>query len=822
MQERQRMEETKTKRWENWIGIVILAIGAGILAAALYVVGFQPSGGDMWGHLYKSQTLYEQLQTGNLYPLLDLRWYNGIQLFRYWGPFSYYIMSGMLFLSQGNIVHAYYLFAAFVFFFGGLPWVLWGNYMNRRVLGTVFGVLWFFMPETIRIYFCAGNLPQMTTTTMVPYLIFFLWLFVRKEKNKAAIGLYIGMFLMTITHLMVTALMGLSAFLFLAIDEIRNKAFRRKFLALCVMVTGIVTAGIWVLPSLKGGMVTTEQSGDSVMSTLIYPLTTSLNPFNRVWGERDSFYFGLGIVILCVLGILLARGYKKAGFIFALIILVFTTPATYPILSKLPFSQLFWMTRFTPMVYGFFFCSMLEWERLKKKYCVVAMAILVLDLIPSFAVTQFGVITPDDTIADITKLRDMTSQRAAVMDISSYGSYPSYGVCAGKDGVSYTYGWSWQGANTGDNIVLLNEALEKENYLYLFDRCLELGNDTVLIRKIYVGKNGGSEEDMLQAASRVGYKLQEETTGAYLFKKETPEQFGVVSTYTGCVIGKYANAMTTLYPCFEVGHSEQLDDYTVEELSQYEVIFLTGFTYKDKEAAEELIRRLDAKGIRVVIDSTHIPSDERTKQQTFLEISNQPIHFTKRYPALQWNGQKVQTGAFSGEDTEFNTGYISSIDHVTGTFEMGDRELTFLGYKEDLPNVQFLGLNLMYYAEETRDRNVINLLNDVLQVSDEQLPKREYVPIQMVFTGNILTIASPKDNVNTTIAYQDTFDSEQEISDRNQLLVVEKGITTITMEYPLLKPGLIVSLTGVAAFVLCLFILYGGYDAVRRKWRSVS
>ncbi len=788
------------RNWKNFIGFLVLLVGAMILAGVLYAMQFQPSGGDVYGHLYKSQTLYEQIKEGNLYPLFDPKWYNGIQLFRYWGPFSYYIMSGLLFLTNGNVLHAYYLLAAFVFFFGGIPWVLWGNYLNRRGVGTIFGILWFFMPETVRIYFCAGNLPQMITTTMVPYLIFFLWLFVRKKEKKAAFGLYIGMFCMTLTHLMVTAIMGISAFLYLAIDEIRNKDFKRKFVALCIMVTGILSAGIWVLPSLKGGMVTTEQSGDSVMSTLIYPLSISLNPLNRILGTRDDFYFGISVVLLSVLGILLARGHKKAGFIFALIILALTTPEIYPILSKMPFSQLFWMTRFTPMVYGFLFCSMLEWNRLKKKYCMVAVFILVLDLIPSFAITKFGVITPEDTIADIQTLQAMTSQRTAVMDISSYGSYPSYGICAGDDGVNYTYGWSWQGADTGDNIVLLNEALEKENYLYLFDRCLELGNDTVLIRKTYVGKNGGSEEEMKSAALEVGYQLEEETEGAYLFKKETPKQFGIVSDYQGCVIGKYANAMTTLYPCFEVGFSEKLDDYKVEDLSGYQVLFLTGFTYEDKDYAQDLITRLSQRGVRIVIDSTHMPSDEKTKQQTFLGVSNQPIHFTNRYPELEWNGKRIETDAFTAEDEEFNTGYLSFVDCVEGTFQMGDKELIFLGYNEDLPNVYFLGLNLLYYAQETNDKTVISLLNDVLQVSDRQLPDREYVPIQIKIEHNTITIDSPKDNVNTTIAYQDIFESQQEIEDVNNLLTVNKGKTVITLNYPMKKAGIMISLFGVMLF----------------------
>lgn len=796
--------EKMNKHLKNCIGIFVLLLVAELLGMYLYHIEFQPSGGDIYGHFYKSQVMYNSIKQGNWYPLFDFKWYNGIQLYRYWPPLSYYLMSGLMSLKGGSLIDAYYMFAIFSLFVGGLPWVLWGNMENRRVLGTTLGILWFFMPENIQIYFTDGNMPQMTTLILVPYIIFFLWLFVRKKKNLAGIGLYFGMLLFTVTHLMITALMGVSAFLFLLIDEIWNKDWKRKLQALVIMVTGIMTAGIWVVPSLKGGMVSAEQGGGSVMSMLIYPLSESLNPFNRWCGEIDAYYFGIGVTLLSILGILFAKGKKKAGFILLLIILVLTTPATFGILSKLPFSQLFWMTRFTPMVYGFFFCSMLEWTKLKKKYCKYAIIILLLDLTPSFFVTDFGLHASETIISDIKDMREMTSQRAAVADLSSYGPYPSFGLCA-DSGVNYTFGWAWQGAATGDNIVLLNEALEKEKYTYLFDRCVELGNDTVLVKKSFLGKNGGAFMGMVRAAERSGYQLVKESTEGYLFKKDTPETFGVISEYKGIVIGKYANAMTTTYPSFIAGKSDNIEDYTLEELSKYEILFLTGFSYDKRDDAEQLLKDVAAKGVRIIIDTTHMPPDPRTKQEKFLGVLNQQIHFEKRYPTLSYVGQNINAVDFIKEDTDFSTGYVANVDHTLGTFKMGGQELTFLGYNNENPNIYFMGINLMYHAVETGDRAVIRMLNQILGVSNEQLPVRELVPIIVEQEGNTISIHSERENVNTTIAYQDIFESNQEIAEENNLLVLKGKNAVIKMHYPMFKAGLMVSILGVLAgiFVMC-------------------
>lgn len=69
---------------KNCIGIMILLLAAGLMGVYLYSINFEPSGGDIYGHLYKSQVMYESIKGGNWYPLFDFKWYNGIQLYRYW------------------------------------------------------------------------------------------------------------------------------------------------------------------------------------------------------------------------------------------------------------------------------------------------------------------------------------------------------------------------------------------------------------------------------------------------------------------------------------------------------------------------------------------------------------------------------------------------------------------------------------------------------------------------------------------------------------------------------------------------------------------
>ena len=375
----------------------------------------------------------------------------------------------------------------------------------------------------------------------------------------------------------------------------------------------------------------------------------------------------------------------------------------------------------------------------------------------------------------------------------------------------YTYGWAWQGAETGDNIVLLTEALDRQYYRFLFDRAVELGDDPVLIRKSDLEKQSLTITESEQDAAIGGYSMVQEMTTAYVYKRETPESFGTVTRYYGLAIGKYADEMTLLYPAFVAGNSDVIEDYSVEELSRYDTLFLTGFEYHDQSKAEAILMDVAAAGTRVVIDSTHVPANKNNKQEIFLGVFAQQIHFDERYPVLSYQNMEIRSEDFAVEDSDFSTAYITGTDTDIGTFQMGDQKLTFLGTKNDLPNVYFLGLNLMYEAVNRKDAALVDILNDVLGISNEQLPDRELVPITISYKEDGLSIDVDADfdqetGLNTTIAAQDIFTSDQQISEQMNLLVVHEKHTEITFVYPMFIPGIIITMSGFICFILCICI----------------
>lgn len=799
------MANTEKNRTFQWLlSVVVLAAVSLMISRIMWDGAFYGSGNDIWGHLFKTEVMYEGLRSGNGYPLYTPYWYNGIQLYRYWPPLSYYALAGLRFLTGGDMQVAYYLYFALSAFLGGLPWILLGHRNRRPFLGLTIALFWFFMPDNIRVFLNEGNLPRMLAITLIPYLILFLWLYLRENKSLALLGLILISALMVLAHVMIAAMSGIAVFVFLVFDSVRSRQFIRGLVVLAAMLAGIMLTGVWLVPALSGGLVSMNASSTAVvMQALAFDFAHQLNPLARL-ADAGPFYFGLAAVVLSLVGGVFAPKGKRAGYYFTLLLVIAITPAFIPILLQFPASELFWMIRFTSFAYAFFFFSLMEWETLRRWACIMFAAVLLLDCLPSLSFDRYAVDHSRTLVHELETIKGSTSQRAAIMDLSVFGSYPAWALCTGRDAISYTYGWAWQGAETAPNIVLLNTALEAENYLYLFDRSLELGNDTVAIHAEAVGKAMRTEKDMISEAAMSGYRLVRKTDKMYIFHVDTPPEFGVITDYEGIAIGAFADTVPLYFPSFSMGVSDALDDYDIGDFDGYETVFLSGFTYRDQAAAEDLVRILAARGTRIVIDVTHVPFDPVTQRMNFLGVSVSGVSFVNHFPDMHYGDSKVLAGSFSPEYDTWNTQYLVQVDHVTGYADYSQERLVWAGYNDD-PNIVFLGFNLMFHAIDTRDQEVFRLLSSLLDVPYQKLPSRELVPLDIEHSPAGMRIRSAYNGVNTTLAWQDIFEASYELGNQSNLMVVRQGVTDIRFRYPLGPQGMRLSIAGVLASLMVLF-----------------
>lgn len=800
------------------IGILAMVLLYGIFAAGIayiiYLGGRYPAGTDTMCHVYKGDLLYHSIRQGNWYPLYDKFWYNGVQMMRYWAPLPVYVLAFCQALAAGNDIMGYLVFVAVVFFFGALIWLYIGVKKERPWLGAFFGILWFFMPNNLYALFVEGNLPRSLSMVLLPLLFYSVYEYLLEDRWQEMGRLILVFVGIALCHVGYAGMILLALLIFLLFYWLVYRKRGKCFVVLASLILSFLIIGVWLFASLKGGITSTDSS--QVMRTFFQDAVISLNPFRRVSVGHVEFYFGIAAFLLMVFGGVCSKKKSIIGFLSAFVIFVCTTTTLYDVLEKLPGSEYLWMLRFISIALCMILYSFLLWNTLRRWIVVVCVVLLTVDVIPSLnlvysggsetTASQWMEETEQDCL--IERAREITFQRVALLDGSVLGAMAPY-LLVNYDGTQTpnTFGAGWQSAATAENIVLLNEAVEQGHYLYLFDRCLELGNDTVLIKISQMKHKEADIQQVTESAEKLGYRLVDSNNSFLLYHLDTVyDCFGTVCQYNGIGIGTAASLMSLSDPDIVKGDSTNLNQYSYEELSEYKIIYLAGFEYDDKEKAEELIIRLSEAGVRIVIIGDGLPYNEKTRTQEFLGVTCHDILFENGYPMLHTEKGEVDCGLFDREYSDWKCVYFNGLEETKGYLYDAGRKIDFLGTVQN-ENICFIGLNLTFHYALTQDENAGALIHSVTGEFLRELPDRRLVPLEITYGKNRLVISSQEDEVNTSLAYHDIFQSRQVLKHKNQLTYVDRGETVITMKYPYLAEGLCMSVVGVALTVVFLFWL---------------
>lgn len=803
------------KKVVKGIGLLLICVSYVAIAAlvAIFVSksGVYPSGSDTMCHIYKGDVLYRQIQEGNYYPLFDCMWYNGVEMMRYWAPLPVYFLAMCQGIAGGDCFQGYLLFIAIVYVAGAFVWLIIGVKHKRPCMGAFIGFLWFFIPNNLMAIFVEGNLPRALCMIVLPLFVSYVHDYLLENKWSSLPKLIVSFVLMILCHLGYAGMIFLALMVFLLIYRILYHEGKKVLHIIICVVLGFLLTGIWTYAALQGGIRNIDSS--QTMKGFFQDAWISLNPLLRITEGQGYFYFGLATFLLILFGGFLARRKSMPGFWTAFIIFLCTTTTMYSVFVKLTGGQYLWMLRFISIALCFALYSFFLWDSLKKPYLYLIAILLVLDVIPSLKLIYGDLknLDPQDryeTLEDVTLIgeaKEITNQRMALMDLSTLGADGTYLVSGSENGVKAVFGAGWQSAATATNIATLNEALQSGYYLYMFDRSIEMGSDTVLVRVSQALMHEDDISKIDSAALCLDYNLVDENKEYRLYHKETEDNFGVRSKYSAIGIGTSASLMSLAFPTMEETTDTNLNHYSYETLKEYDSIYLAGFTYDNREEAEEMILRLSREGTRVVILADGIPRDKGSGLQSFAGVNCQDIVFSNGYPQLDTIDGILFPNLFPEGYTTWKTVYMNGLDEVWGTFADLDRELGFIGTKDN-DNLVFVGLNLSYHYSLTQDKGVGELLAKALLLDGNKLPEREIVPIDISYGKNEIIVESPEDNVNTTIAYYDNYSASQEIYSKNNLTYVNKGKTVIKINYQYWLEGTIISVSALVIIAVFLII----------------
>lgn len=845
--------DVNRKTWYLLILMPVIYLAVSVLVVFLVKNNVAyPTGSDTMYHIFRGDYVYNSIKEGSWYPIYNSMWYNGVEIMRYWAPLTAYYMALCQMIAGGGQLAGYLIFVGSVCFFNSISWLIIGRKMNRPYLGAFVGLIWFFMPNNLLALFVEGNLARSLCMIFLPVFIYAVCEYLSERKRIYIPIIIVTFALMAMCHLGYAGMIALAVLIYCIVYMFQQGNKRAVLEVIVSILLGFMVLGIWLVASLNGGITSLDNSEN--MANFFQKLVVTLNPLDRIKSNNSHFYYGLAACIIAVCGIFL--GYKKSrtGFVTAVVILVCTTTAMYPVLSLLPGSQYLWMLRFISIALCFILYSFLKWDTLKKPLVLLMCALLIADIVPSLTLITGGSLftednkislsgmfsrynsTSEDNSSDISliddilslnmtdtgeaearinqtqnytlisKAQNITGQRLALMDASSLGAMGAWLTADWNNGVPAAFGAGWEAANTSTNIANLNKAMAESRFYYMFDRCEELGNDTVIVRLSQLNKYTGTLDKLDEAANAVGYKLVDYNGDYRLYHLDVNGNWGTISTYEAIGIGSGASGISLRFPAVEETYSYNLDDYTFEQLSQYKEIFLDGFTYNDKEAAEELIIRLSEAGVKIIISADSIPQDKRTHTQTFLGVTCNAVKFENGYPEMNTRIGRVYTDMFPQGHTEWNTVYLDGLDTSYGSVDDNGLSLDFYGtVKND--NIIMCGLGIMNFYSMTGDKTVGRLLENMSGLTQETLPQRKIVPLTIDYTGSTITITSNEDNVNTALAYHDIFSTAQNIEKKNNLMYIQKGTTVINIKVPYVWQGAIVSIAGIILSVVWVIAL---------------
>lgn len=783
-----------------------------IFAYIVKVTNSYPLGNDVYGHLFKIEELYKSIQEGHWYPIYTPNWYNGIELFRYWPPASYYFYCGIMYFA-GDVYASFIWFVAITWIISGFGWIYIGYKEDRLYVCFMIAVMFNLLPDNMRVFFGEGNIPRIFITMLLPYYFYNLYTYINYKRNKAFVNLSIITILIVTSHIMISAMVGVSAFILLLFDSIINKRCKRTIEVLGNLILSYIPAAFILIPGLVGGIVSQNSSASTETSSdWSLEAIKSLNPIIRLH-NLDMFYFGLSLLIIIIIAILAMRRNVIPNMLAALTIFIGTTMIVLPILSALPMSQVFWMIRFIPMAEVIMFMGIVQWKQLKKSAIAIMFTLLILDC--SLSLRFLNISSTDintrqarwETDNGFEEACKVVDNRLAILDLSNFGSYTSYMITKDNRNINSAFGWAYQGAYTIKEIVNLNEAFERGYYNYVYSRLIEYGCDTVIIKKDEIKEQTGITE----YADMYGYSNIYETDNAIVMKKQDIEgNFGTVPKYECVCIGTGSETLSFMYPTFHKLRDDYLDTYTYDELKDYKKIYVSGPSYKDREYCEELIEKLANNGVQIYIDMANLQTDLSRGRNKFLGVVAQPITFTKEFPIIEKeDGSQFKLKFYNEKYSKWTTAYFTNLTNVTRQSEyQKGKYLAYLG-KSINNNITFIGLNLVYYCFDNENKQLYEFLDEVFDEDRYAMVDYSIVPIDVTYYRDRVIFNSDFDNVNTNVSNLDGFVSNRDLG-RETFITINSGETVVYAEQPIYRDSLIVSILGLIILILYQLIVTKG------------
>ncbi|MBN4074226.1 hypothetical protein JYT27_00195 [bacterium AH-315-D21] len=196
-----------------------------------------------------------------------------------------------------------------------------------------------------------------------------------------------------------------------------------------------------------------------------------------------------------------------------------------------------------------------------------------------------------------------------------------------------------------------------------------------------------------------------------------------------------ANNVSLLFPEVTTGTSDNIEDYDIEFLEQFDVIVLSRFTFDTRRRAEDTIKQLAKQGKTIVVDLTSAPLDTLSREPRFLGVYGEPVLQINQARTII-DGVVTPLLPFTDEFGTWRSVTPQGANEVLIPFEYLAIEGAAIS-RNVYGNGQviFVGLNLMFHAAITDDPLAIRILESILGIEAKMPSGDKTIPLENYVTG---------------------------------------------------------------------------------------
>ncbi|MFQ5891322.1 MAG: 6-pyruvoyl-tetrahydropterin synthase-related protein, partial [Candidatus Methanofastidiosia archaeon] len=576
-----------------------------------------------------------------------------------------------------------------------------------------------------RTYFGLGGLPASFSLIFLPLSFYFTWKLLENQiKPRDIVGISFILSLFILSHAMTAAFSMITLLIFiLSYQMIEGKFNFRANLAFGTsIILGILLSSWWLLPAyFEIAMPPAPPESIQINST---PPLELLGEFQYLKGVSGTRYLGLSILILAIICVLKKRdAFHISIFIVGLYSTIFALGVYTPIFKFLPLSkQIFPDYVLYNSIFSFVLLSGALLQDLYEKresfsskikrviFVGIVLALCILDFSPSSQIHNRR--EPLNFIETSKDIQDMENP-GRISCLGPFSSDFSYYVpIITSRGI--VEGFFIQGTQHFEEIATINFVIKRDFPSDLIQKKYSQWNVRYVITL-------DEYSEKIENSPPLNFKEISNHENLHLFSSTTPSSYFQVMDREILVVGRYAPTVAVLFPWVAEGHSKYIDDYDWRYLSNFKEIILYGFSYRDKERAEELVKRFVEEGGVVVIDLFGMEGEWWETETSFYEVDAIPIEIEgrleiERSPELRF-GELFEFSPFYYEGGPWRSVVYLALDESFANIDYLDGNYSIFGYKNvGDGRIYFVGLNLFYHSLINEDENSKELLENLLDL----------------------------------------------------------------------------------------------------------